>query len=441
MLRPLFALCLGVAAAPLFAASSTVLPGDLSLANVASGFSQPVAVRSTGVPGDTRLFVVQQSGAVRIVDNGSVLPTSFIDIGAGGTAPPLGFRNSGSEQGLLGLAFHPDYASNGLFFLSYSDGNGDSAVVRFQVSGNPDVAGTAGTVILHVDQDFENHNGGDIAFGADGSLYFGLGDGGSGNDPCNRAQTLSIGSLLTGTQFGESCNPDTSFANNGGDPDSLALLGKMLRVDVDGTSGAAGEQCAAGGNGTANYAIPPDNPYAGADGICNEVWHNGLRNPFRFSFDRDSGDLYIGDVGQVAREEIDFAPGDVGGLDFGWRCREGDIAGTRSAGCPAPTQFVEPIFAYDRDLGSTVTGGYRYRGPLAALEGIYFYADFGSGRVWGARPYDGVWRNALWQDTSLNPSSFGEGSDGALYLVNYGGGSLLRFATAFMFRDGLEPND
>jgi glucose/arabinose dehydrogenase len=440
MLRPFLALCCGLATAPAFAASSTVLPGDLSLQTVASGFSQPVAVRSTGVPGDGRLFVVQQAGAIRIVDNGAVLPTPFLDIGAGGSAPPLGFRNSAGEQGLLGLAFHPDYANNGQFFISYSDGNGDSAVVRYQVSGNPNLANAVGTVILHIDQDFENHNGGDIAFGADGYLYFGLGDGGSGNDPCNRAQTLLIANLATGTQFGENCNPDTNFANNGGDPNSLALLGKLLRVDVDATTTAAGEQCAAGGNGTANYAIPADNPYAGTDGICNEVWHSGLRNPFRFSFDRANGDLFIGDVGQVAREEIDHAPGDVGGLNFGWRCREGDIAGTRSSGCPAPTNFVEPIFAYDRDLGSTVTGGYRYRGPLAALQGVYFYADFGSGRIWGARPYDGSWQNALWQDTALNPSSFGEGSDGALHVVNYGG-SLLRFSTTWLFRDGMEPNE
>ena len=440
MLRPFLALCLGALAAPLFAASSTVLPGNLTLENVASGFSQPLAVRSTGVPGDARLFVVQQSGAIRIIDNGSVLGTPFLNIGDGGSAPPLGFRNTGSEQGLLGLAFHPDYANNGQFFISYSDGNGDSAVVRYTVSGDANVANTVGAVILHVDQDFENHNGGDIAFGADGYLYFGLGDGGDGNDPCNRAQTLLIANLLSGTQFGQNCNPDANFAGNGGDPSSLALLGKMLRVDVDATGSAGGEQCAAGGNGTANYAVPVDNPYSGNDGICNEVWHSGLRNPFRFSFDRDSGDLYIGDVGQTAREEVDFAPGDVSGLNFGWRCREGDIPGARSAGCPAPSAFVEPILAYDRSLGTTVTGGYRYRGPLAALEGIYFYADFGSGRVWGARPYDGLWQNALWQDTAFNPSSFGEGSDGALYVVNYGG-SVLRFATTFLFRDGMEPDD
>lgn len=438
MLRPILAAALGLFAAAVFGASSTLLPGDLALAPVASGFTQPLAVRSTGTLGDTRLFVVQQGGAIRIVQNGVMLAAPFLDIGAGGVAPALGFR-SGGEQGLLGLAFHPDYASNGSFFISYSDANGDSVVARYQVSGNADIAGTTGTVVLRVDQDFDNHNGGDIAFGADGYLYFGLGDGGSGDDPCNRAQTLLIANLLSGTQFGQNCTADANFANNGGNPASLALLGKMLRVDVDGTSAGGAENCAAG-TGVANYAIPPGNPYGGADGICNEVWHLGLRNPFRFSFDRVNGDLLIGDVGQTAREEIDWAPGAIGGLNFGWRCREGELAGARAANCPAPTSFVEPIFAYDRALGTTVTGGYRYRGPQAALEGIYFYADFGSGRVWAARPYEGVWRNVLWQDTALNPSSFGEGSDGELYVANYGG-SVLRLLTANLFRDGLEPND
>lgn len=440
MTRLLACLCLvfaSVTAPSVFGASSTVLPGNLTLENVVSGLSSPIGVRSTPNPNDARLFVLEQGGRVRIVENGAVSGT-FLDIGNGGTAPPLGFT-SGGERGLLGLAFHPDYADNGRFFVSYTDGNGDTIVAGYQVSGDPHVADTTGTVVLHIDQDFSNHNGGDIQFGADGYLYLGMGDGGSGDDPCNRAQTLLIADLLIGSQNGENCNRDANFAGNGGNPDSLALLGKMLRVDVDGSTAGGGERCASGG-GTANYAIPSDNPYAAADGICDEVWHMGLRNPFRFSFDRDNGDLYIGDVGQVAREEVDFAPGDVGGLNFGWRCREGDIAGTRNVGCPAPSAFVEPIVAYGRDLGSTVTGGYRYRGPLHALEGIYFYADFGSGRIWGARPYDGVFRTVEWQNTALNPSSFGEGSDGAVYVVNYGG-SILRFATTHLFRDGMEAND
>jgi glucose/arabinose dehydrogenase len=441
MSRPFLALLLALATGSAGAASSTVLPGELSLQNVATGFSSPLAVRSTPDPADARLFVLEQGGRVRIVSGGSIAATPFLNInaGAGGTAPPFGFT-TGGERGLLGLAFHPSYAVNGRFFVSYTDGNGDTVVARYQVSGNPDVASTTGTVVLHVDQDFSNHNGGDVQFGADGYLYLGLGDGGSGDDPCNRAQTLLIGNLLGGIQNGEDCTADAGFAGNGGDPASLALLGKMLRVDVDGTTSAAGERCAAGGNGTANYAIPADNPYAPADGICDEVWHAGLRNPFRFSFDRANGDLFIGDVGQVAREEVDYAPGGVGGLNFGWRCREGDIAGARGAGCPAPSAFVEPIAAYGRSLGSTVTGGYRYRGPLDALEGIYFYADFGSGRIWATRPYAGAWSNVEWQNTALNPSSFGEGSDGAVYVVDYNG-SVLLITTPWLFRDGLEPND
>ena len=438
MSRPLLAMCLGLAAGGVFAASSTVLPGNLSLEPVVSGLSSPVGLRSTPNPADARLFVIEQGGAIRIVTGTTIAATPFLNIGAGGTPPPLNFT-TGGERGLLGLAFHPDYANNGRFFISYTDGNGDTVVARYQVSGNPDVAGTTGTVVLRVDQDFDNHNGGDIQFGDDGFLYLGMGDGGSGNDPCNRAQTLLVSGILTGTQNGENCTRDTNFSQGGGNPDSVALLGKMLRVDVDGTTAGGGERCAAG-NGTANYAIPPGNPYAAADGICDEVWHLGLRNPFRFSFDRENGDLYIGDVGQSAREEIDRVPGDVGGLNFGWRCREGDIAGSRSAGCPAASTFVEPVIAYNRDLGATVTGGYRYRGPQAALDGIYFYADFISGRIWAMRPYDGVFRNVEWQNTSLMPSSFGEGSDGAVYLVHYGG-SVLRFATTHLFRDGLEAED
>ncbi len=421
------------------AASSTPLPNEVSLVPVASGFSQPVAARAA--PGESRLYVVEQGGLIRIVDGGVIAPTPFLAFtGPGSTAPPLGFT-SGDERGLLGLAFHPDYANNRRFFVYYTDGNGDSVVARYQTSGNPDVADAASaTVVLHIDQDFANHNGGDIHFGADDYLYVGLGDGGSGDDPCNRAQTLVAANLLTGTQFGDNCNPDASFASNGGDPQSLALLGKMLRIDVDATAPAGQELCGAGGNGTANYAAPADNPYIAADGICNEVWHAGLRNPFRFSFDRENGDLLIGDVGQVAREEIDAVPGDVGGLNFGWRCREGDIAGERQQLCGNPPPFIDPVIAYDRTLGSTVTGGYRYRGPLAALDGVYFYADFGSGRMWGARPYNGVWQTAEWLNSNLNPSSFGEGSDGAVYVVNYGG-SLLRIDTTALFRDGLEPED
>lgn len=444
-MRPLtILLCSFGLAAPLaHAASSSMLPGDLRLESVVSGLSAPVALRS--VPADPRLFVVEQGGSIRIVQGGALLPASFLRIaGAGGTAPPLGFT-SGGERGLLGLAFHPDYASNGRFYVYYTDGRGDTVVARYLRSGaDPNLADPdSGTVLLRVNQDFSNHNGGDIHFGPDGYLYIGLGDGGSGNDPCNRAQTLRISDLALRDSANGACPVDGAFTANGGDAASRALLGKMLRLDVDAVLPAAAgdERCGFGDAGNVPYGIPAGNPYAGADGICDEVWHAGLRNPFRFSFDRATGHLFIGDVGQNAREEISIAPGNVGGLNFGWRCREGDLAGSNQSLCATPPPFVDPILTYaNPTLGCSVTGGFRYRGPLAALAGVYFYADFCSGRVFAARSYAGVWQGLQWQDSALSLSSFGEAADGSLYLVHYGG-SVLRLATDSIFRDGVEPED
>lgn len=432
-------LLLGTGAAG--AASSTLLPREVTLENVVTaGLSAPLALRHA--PADPRLFVVEQGGAIRIIDaGGSLLPAPFLRIaGAGGTAPPLGFSNGG-ERGLLGLAFHPQYAANGRFFISYTDGAGDTVIAQYlRSAGDPNLANPAsGSVVLRADQDFSNHNGGDIHFGPDGFLYIGLGDGGDGNDPCNRAQTLQIANILSGAQNGQDCTVDGGFTGNGGDPTSLALMGKMLRIDVDATAAADQELCGAGGNGTAPYGVPPDNPYAAADGICNEVWHAGLRNPFRFSFDRDNGDLLIGDVGQGAREEVDVVPGDVGGLNFGWRCREGDIAGARTSLCGSPPPFTPPVLVYDHSGGNcSITGGFRYRGPLAALDGVYFYADYCSGRHYVGRSAAGVWSSQQWLDVASNPASFGEGADGTLYVVNLGG-SVQRIATPALFRDGAEP--
>ena len=429
------------------AASSTILPADLRLEPVVSGLSAPVAVRSA--PGDARLFVLEQGsgsqgGAIRIIANGSLLATPFLRIGAGGSTPPLGF-SGGGERGLLGLAFHPNYVTNGQFYLYYTDGRGDTVVARYLRSGaDPDLADAdSGSVVLRINQDFSNHNGGDIHFGPDGFLYIGMGDGGSGNDPCNRAQTLQIADLALRDSANGACPVDSAFTANGGDAASRALLGKMLRIDVDATSAATGsdERCGFGATGTVPYGIPANNPYAAADGICDEVWHAGLRNPFRFSFDRLNGDMYIGDVGQNAREEIDVAPAGMGGLNFGWRCREGEIAGSNQSLCANPPPFTAPILSYDNDsVGCSITGGFRYRGPLAALQGVYFYTDFCSGRQFAARPYAGIWSNLQWQESGLSPSSFGEGADGTLYLADYGG-SILRFDTSAIFRDGVEPED
>jgi glucose/arabinose dehydrogenase len=443
-LRPFLSFALCALSGAACAASSSLLPGDLQLDLVVSGLSEPVALRHA--PADARLFVVQQGGSIRIIDGGSLVPTPFLNVnaGAGGTAPPLGFTSSG-ERGLLGLAFHPNYTANGQFYVYYTDANGDTVVSRYlRSAGDANLADAAsGSVVLRIDQDFSNHNGGDIHFGPDGRLYIGLGDGGRGNDPCNRAQTLPISAILTGTQNGENCNSDAAFTGSGGDFESLALLGKMLRIDVDATAAAVAgdERCGFGDSGTIPYAIPNDNPYQGSDGICDEIWHAGLRNPFRFSFDRGNGDLYIGDVGQSAREEINAVPGDVGGLNFGWRCREGDVAGGNTSLCANPPAFIDPVLTYENPtLGCSVSGGFRYRGPIAALRGVYFYGDFCSGRVFAGRPFNGAWRSLQWQDTPYSVSGFGEGADGALYLVHYGG-AIRRFSTSAIFRDGVEPED
>jgi glucose/arabinose dehydrogenase len=396
-----------------FAAAAQALPDDLRLEPLLSGLTRPLGVRHAG---DARLFVIQQDGQIRIVSGAALLPEAFLNINAaeGGSAPSLGFT-SGGERGLLGLAFDPAYASNGRFYIYYTDGSGDTVIERYLRSvGNPDLADPAsGQVVLRVDQDFSNHNGGDIHFGLDGMLYIGLGDGGSGNDPCNRAQTLDPGTL----NDAGSCQVDGAFTGSGGNPDSRALLGKLLRIDVS-AGGSGGERCGAGGAQT-GYAIPSDNPYAGADGICDEVFASGLRNPYRFSFDRATGDAWIGDVGQGAREEVDTLPAGMGGLNFGWRCREGFIA-TPGITCTDPPSFVAPVLDYPRSVGRSITGGFRYRGPESSWQGLYLFADFVDGRYFVFDPAQPGLGYQEWAQTG-NPAGFGEDLQGRLFAADYGG--------------------
>ncbi len=304
---------------------------------IASGFDKPIQVTHAG-DGSGRLFVVEQTGRIKIIQGGTVLPTPFLD--ASGLIACCG------EQGLLGLAFHPDYADNGFLYLNFSRASdGATMIVRYQVStGDPDRAdpGSAMT-LLTVNQPYGNHNGGQLLFSPrDNYLYIGMGDGGSGGDPLDHAQNIET------------------------------LLGTMLRLDVDG--------------GTP-YAIPPDNPYVGREGR-DEIWAIGLRNPWRFSFDRGQeigdlniGDLYIGDVGQNEWEEIDFqAAGTSSGTNFGWRCMEGTHDYNFSGDC-ATANLTGPIAEYSHDEGRSVTGGFVYRGLLyPALQGRYFYADYVSGQ-------------------------------------------------------------
>ncbi|MFV2071509.1 MAG: sorbosone dehydrogenase family protein [Thermoanaerobaculales bacterium] len=370
-------------------------PSDLALDLVASGFLSPVAARHAG-DGSGRLFVVEQDGSIMIIDGGVVEPVPFLDISGQ-------VDNAGHEQGLLGIAFHPQYASNGLFFVNYTYDPGPgldrTRVSRFSVSGgNPNLADpTSELVILEVEQDFANHNGGDIHFGPDGYLYIGMGDGGSGGDPNNRAQDLT------------------------------SLLGKMLRIDVD--SGGLG-----------NYGIPPGNPFVGNVNAADEIWAYGLRNPWRFSFDRFSGDLLIADVGQNAWEEINFqSAAGSGGENYGWSCMEGDAFPNFNACDGNP--LTGPILTYGHGPECSVTGGYVYRGVIGGLQESYIFGDYCSGRIWFAAPSGAGWSATEWADTSLNISSFGEDEDGEIYVVDLGG-SVYRFVSpTSVFSDAFESGD
>ncbi|MEZ5974210.1 MAG: PQQ-dependent sugar dehydrogenase [Planctomycetota bacterium] len=334
--------------------------------------------------GDTdRLFVVRQSGQIRVLTN--VHGTPVLE-----TTPFLTVTGlvSGGEQGLLGMAFHPDYANNGRFFVNYTGAGGATKVVEYQVSASdPNVADpTPVQTLLTIAQPFSNHNGGCIQFGPDGYLYIGTGDGGSGGDPGDRAQS------------------------------PLQLLGKMLRLDVDAPA----------------PFIPPTNPFVGVSTGADEVWSTGLRNPWRWSFDRLTGDLWIGDVGQNAWEEINFVPASSpGGENYGWRCMEGNNCYTASSGCTCnATNLIDPVQAYSHGVGFCVTGGYVYRGnSIPSLNGTYFYADYGTNKIWSLR-YDGTTVTEFTDRTlELRPAvgsitqiaSFGEDGVGELYIVELGG--------------------
>ncbi len=360
---------------------------------VASGFSRPIQVTHAG-DGSGRLFVAEQDGRIKIISNTTVLPTPFLDINALVRSPADG---GGSEQGLLGLAFHPNYKTNGYFYLYYNNTSGDIVIARYSVSGSPNVANTASASILLTipHPNFSNHNGGQLLFGPlDGYLYLGTGDGGSGGDPDENAQNKNI------------------------------LLGKMLRLDV---------------NNGSPYAIPDGNPFKGATAGADEIWVLGLRNPWRFSFDRLNGDLYIGDVGQNTWEEISYqAGGTVGGVNFGWDCREGAHNFEFVGGCTTAT-LTEPIAEYDHSLGSAVTGGFVYRGSLyPALSGYYFFADYGSGRLWSmTKTGPASWSTPEQElDNDFLISAFGEDEAGEVYVVDYSNGYIRRLADA----NGPAPN-
>jgi glucose/arabinose dehydrogenase len=354
----------------------------LGLTQVAAGLSKPLLVTNAG-DGSGRLFVVEQTGTIEIINNGEVLTTPFLELSASISA--------GGEQGLLGLAFHPSFKSNGKLYVSYTDRNGTSVIREYRVSAtDPNrVNGSSGRTILTLRQPYANHNGGNIAFGPDGDLYIGFGDGGSAGDPGNRAQNLGT------------------------------LLGKLLRIDVNRRTG------------TLRYGIPSNNPFVGRRGL-DQIWAYGLRNPWRWSFDRVTGDLWIGDVGQSAWEEVDRALATHGrnagrGLNFGWNVMEGSHCYAPSTGC-SRTGKILPLTAYGHTNGRcSITGGFVYRGSAYPdLVGAYLFADYCSGEIWyldrgaarGAVPIRAL-------DTNAAITSFGQDEAGELYLTD-GNGTVYR---------------
>lgn len=376
----------------------------ISFSPVVSGLSAPTVITHAG-DGSNRIFVAERAGRIRIIKSGVLLATPFLDISAR-------INSAGGEQGLLGIAFPPNYASKGYFFVYYTNktGVGDTIVSRFRITGNPDIADpNSEELVLTQTQPYANHNGGEIQFGRDGFLYIALGDGGSGGDPQNYAQ-----------------NP-------------ASLLGKILRIDVEpklppGTP-ATGVYTyylpiIARNPTMLGYTIPITNPYTNTVGYRGEIWAWGLRNPWRFSFDRLTGDMYIGDVGQGAWEEIDFEPASSpGGKNYGWRCYEGNHA-YNTASCLPQNSYVAAVAEYNHSVGCSVTGGYVYRGPsYPAMQGIYFYGDFCSNRVWGLQFEAGAWLSTQLSTAPSNVSTFGEDQAGELYVAGYGNGTIYKITS------------
>jgi glucose/arabinose dehydrogenase len=351
--------------------SSSAFP-EIRLESVVKGLNQPLGLVHAG-DGSGRLFIVEQTGTIRIYQDGVLIDKPFLDLTDRVT--------SGDETGLLGLAFHPKFSENHRLFVNYTSpvGGLHTVISEFTVGNTPAEADkNSERILLTISQPFANHNGGDVVFGPDGYLYIGMGDGGSGYDPQGNGQNLAT------------------------------LLGKMLRIDVD--QKTAGKE----------YGIPADNPLVGTNNAAPEIWAYGLRNPWRFSFDPATGLLYVGDVGQSDREEIDEIRK---GRNYGWNVMEGTICTPGVNPVCDKSPLEPPIIDYPRSEGTTVIGGGVYRGKaIPDLAGAYLYGDFGSGRLWALR-YDGkeVTGQRLLLETGKNISSFGEDEQGEHYLVDYGG--------------------
>ncbi len=358
---------------------------NINLSTHATSFNAPVDIVNAG-DGTDRLFIVEQAGIIEILDaNGTQFPTPFLNISSD--------VSTGGERGLLGMVFHPNYATNGFFFVNYTNNSGDTRISRFSVStSSPHKADPASEkILMTISQPFSNHNAGDLAFGPDGYLYIGTGDGGSGGDPQCYAQTND------------------------------ELLGKMLRVDVDQNVNTA-----------PYYGIPPSNPFIGNTDYVDEIWATGLRNPWRYSFDRVTGDLWIADVGQNNWEEVNKQDASsTGGEDYGWKVMEGNNCfdfDPIDTDCPSGTpscfdaSYTGPVFEYAHNVtngGESITGGFVYRGcAFPELEGYYIFADFSSDNVWAI---DGNGNNYIFNNLGSSISTFGEDEDGEMYAASYGG--------------------
>jgi len=361
-----------------------VFPPAIDLQPVLGGFENIVYLASAGEasPWGSRLFVIEKVGRILVVENEQVQAVPFLDI-----TDRVG--SSSSEQGLLSVAFPPDFDTSELFYVNYTDRRGDTVVARFRLlERDPPLGDPASEQkILEIAQPAGNHNGGQLQFGPDGYLYIGTGDGGRAGDPWGNAQ-----------------NPGE-------------LLGKMLRIDVAGTD---------------TYRIPSDNPFLDWSDVRSEIWALGLRNPWRFSFDRASGDLYIADVGQNAYEEVNLQPAfSTGGENYGWDIMEANHCFEPQSGCDT-TGLIPPVAEYDHGLGCSITGGYVYRGTqFPQLAGVYFFGDFCSGRIWGLRRAPSGESNlALLLESELGISSFGEDAAGELYVLDYRAGTIYHLTAA-----------
>lgn len=365
------------------AASPTAEPGtppaegSYAFTQVAKGLKRPVFVTNAG-DNSNRLFVIEKPGRIRIIKSGLLLAEPFLDM-------TKVVEANGNEQGLLGLAFHPDFETNGRFFVAYTAKDDANTVAEYRVAspGSDTADPTPVRVLFSIPDEYSNHNGGMLAFGPDGYLYISTGDGGSGGDPDGNGQNLN------------------------------ALLGKILRVDV---------------GGAAPYAIPASNPFANRSGARPEIWAYGLRNPWRYSFDRSTGDLWIADVGQNKYEEVDFQPAaSKGGENYGWRTMEGAHCYRPSNGC-SQEGLVLPVFEYTHDEGCSVTGGYVYRGKaIPALTGRYLFADYCGSTLWGTtRSASGEFATSELGTVPEGISSFGEDEAGEVYFTVDDGGAVYR---------------